>query len=110
MIKKEIAKESTVLKFVAEENGVIVGRIFLYLLHNDLHQEPFGFLEDLFVDPAFRSKGIGGQLINTALDEAKQQGCYKVICTSRVAKEDLHVWYEKKGFKKHGFEFRIDFK
>ncbi len=109
-IRKEVKKEAFCIKFLAEESGVAVGRAFLYLLYNDLHEEPFALMEDVFVDSEFRGKGIGGQLIDAALAEAKKQGCYKVICTSRNAKEDLHKWYEKKGFVKHGFEFRIDFK
>lgn len=110
MIKKEVKKESFAFKFIAEENGVAVGRVFLYLLYNDLHEEPFALLEDVFVDTEYRGKGIGGQLVEAALAEAKNQGCYKAICTSRTAKSELHGWYEKKGFMKHGFEFRIDFK
>ena len=97
------------IKFTLEENGQTVGRGFLYLLTNDLHQEPFGFIEDVFVQEAFRSKGYGKTLTSAIVEEAKKQGCYKLICTSRFSNERAHQFYEKLGFKKHGNEFRIDF-
>ena len=43
------------------------------------------------------------------IEEAKNQGCYKLICTSRNSKPRVHSLYEKIGFKDWGKEFRIDF-
>ena len=57
---KEISASG--VKIVLEENGQNVGRGFLYLLHNDLHQEPFGLMEDVFVEEAFRGKGYGEKI------------------------------------------------
>jgi hypothetical protein len=34
----------------------------------------------------------------------------QIIATSRFERENLHEWYQGLGFKKHGFEFRIDLK
>jgi hypothetical protein len=48
-------------------------------------------------------------LIESALAVAKEQKCYKVICTSRHGREELHAWYKKLGFKEQGVEFRMDF-
>ena|SRR3989338_3640482 len=91
------------------ENGAEVGRAFIYFLHNDLHEHPFGFLEDVFVQEAYRGKGYGKQLVSRAIEEAKKAGCYKLICTSRYTKETVHALYTKAGFKDHGKEFRMDF-
>ncbi|OGH68293.1 MAG: hypothetical protein A3I29_04445 [Candidatus Magasanikbacteria bacterium RIFCSPLOWO2_02_FULL_44_11] len=108
-IEKKVVKESFAIKFIAHENGTPIGRAFLYVLYNDLHEEPFGFLEDVFVDKESRGRGIGRALVEAAIDEAKKEKCYKLICTSRHTKEELHSWYEKVGFKNHGNEFRLDF-
>lgn len=106
--KKEI-KDSFAIKITAIDDNNTVGRIYLYILKNDLHVEPFAFLEDLFVEEEYRKQGIGSQLVQKAIEEAKVQGCYKLIGNSRVEKEKIHEFYERLGFKKHGFEFRIDF-
>lgn len=107
-IVKKVVKEAYAIKFIATENNTPVGRVFLYLLYNDLHLEPFALVEDVFVDAEYRNHGIGKALIEAALEEAKKEKCYKVICTSRFGKEELHEWYKKFGFKEHGKEFRID--
>ena len=100
--------KSYAIKVVAEENGQILGRARLYIMFNDLHKDPFGFLEDVFVEEKSRGKGIGTKLVNKVIDEAKKQNCYKLICTSRYEKPEVHSLYEKLGFKDYGKEFRID--
>ena len=99
---------ATGIKFLATENDQTIGRAYLYLLNNDLHEEPFGFLEDVFVEEAHRKHGIGRMLVEAVIAEAKSQGCYKLICTARHEKQDIHAYYKKFGFKDHGLEFRID--
>ncbi len=108
-IKKIEEHRSHAIKCIAEENGRVVGRAYLYLIYNDLHAQPYGLLEDLFVEETYRSKGIGGGLLQSVIDEAKACGCYKLIGTSRSERTDVHVWYERAGFKKYGIEFRLDF-
>lgn len=100
--------KSCAIKFTAEENGKILGRAYLYILYNDLHKEPFGFMEDVFVEEESRGRGIGTKLINGIIAEAKKENCYKLICTSRYENVKVHALYDKLGFKDHGKEFRID--
>ncbi len=107
-IKRE-NKRSEVVKFIAEENGAVVGRAYLYLIKNDLHAEPYGLLEDVFVEEEYRGRGLGTKLAQAVIDEAKARGCYKIIATSRTSREGAHHLYEKIGFKKYGWEFRMDF-
>ncbi len=108
-IKKICGQKAGAIKITAEDNDVVAGRAFLYILYNELHAEPFGFLEDVFVDEPYRSKGVGAQLVQAAIGEAREQGCHKLICTSRYGRDGLHKWYAGFGFKEHGTEFRMDF-
>ncbi len=101
--------QSKAIKIIAEENGKIAGRAYLYLIYNDLHEYPYGLLEDVFVEEEFRSVGVGTKLVQAVIEEAKNQKCYKLIATSRESREGVHNWYEKIGFKKYGIEFRMDF-
>lgn len=96
-------------KFSVSEEGKEVGRAFLYLMYNDLHEEPFGLLEDVFVDDKYRSKGLGTELVKEVIKAANEKKCYKLICTSRHSRPKVHKWYEGMGFKNHGIEFRMDF-
>ena len=100
---------ATGIKIILEEQGKQIGRGFLYLLHNDLHQEPFGLMEDVLVEESFRGQGYGEKIVAAIIEEARKQGCYKLICTSRFSNEHAHHLYEKLGFKKQGNGFRMEF-
>jgi len=65
-------------------------------------------MEDLFVKKKFRERGIGTILINRLIKKAEELNCYKIIGQSRFEREPVHEWYEKNGFKKHGWNFRMD--
>ena len=107
-IVKSIDRQSYAVKISLEEGGQVVGWVFLYIKFQDRHIEPYGYLENLFVEPAFQKRGLGTRLINLAIAEAKERGCYKIIGTSKHHKIDVHRWYEKHGFKKYGYAFRLD--
>lgn len=108
-IKKEILKDSYAIRLSVSENGKEAGRAYVYVLTNSLHKEPFGFLEDVFVEESYRGSGLGTKLVTQAIGEAKKAGCYKLIGTSRDSRPEVHRFYERLGFKKRGFEFRMDF-
>lgn len=105
-IKRE--KKQNAVRISATEGDEEVGALYLYLIKNDSHKEPYGFLEDLFVKEAHRKKGVGSTLVREAIAECKRLGCYKAIGTSRMARKEVHRFYERLGLKKYGYEFRID--
>ena len=86
-----------------------VARAYLYMMTNDLHEAPFGLLEDVYVDESQRGSGVGSALVKEVVAAAQQAGCYKLIATSRTSRPKVHELYERLGFAKHGVEFRIDF-
>lgn len=101
--------EASGIKLTIKADGKEVARATLYLMTNDQHETPFGLLEDVFVDETQRGNGIGTAIVKEAIEEAKKQKCYKLICTSRYSKPKVHELYMKLGFKDHGKEFRMDF-
>lgn len=107
-IKKKTV-EGKGIKFFIEIDGKEVGRAFLYILHNDLHEKPFGFLEDVYINENLRGQGIGTKLLNEIIEEAKRNECYKIVATSRYSRPKVHKLYERLGFENQGIEFRLDF-
>jgi len=101
---------SRAIKIEIYKENEKIGRCFLYLIKNDLHKEPYCLLEDVFIEEKFRGKGYGSFLVKRAIELAKNYGCYKIIATSRFERENVHKFYENLGFKKFGYEFRIDLK
>ena len=103
------AKRSEAIRIsLIDEDNKEKGHAFLFLIKNDLHQKPYSLLEDVFVEENFRGQGIGKQLVEKAIQEAKNKGCYKIIGTSRNAREKVHKFYKHLGFDQYGVEFRMN--
>jgi len=98
----------TSYRFSCNEGEQEVGRVRLVVISNDLHDRPYGLVEDVFVEEEYRGKGYWKQLWESVLIVAKRKNCYKLIATSRFSREGVHAMYEKMGFEKYGFEFRVD--
>lgn len=96
------------IRFSVVEDGVEVARAYLYVMNNDLHEVPFGLMEDVFVDESQRGEGLGTLLVNEVVAAAKENGCYKLVATSRDSRPKVHELYRRLGFSDHGREFRID--
>ncbi len=105
---KQTEKTTVGIKIFVEENGVELGRAWLYLIFNDLHTEPYGLLEDVFVKEDVRGKGVGNKLLEKVISEAREKKCYKIIGTSRMSRDMVHEWYKRLGFREYGLEFRMD--
>ncbi len=95
-------------RFSITEKDIEIARATLYIMTNDLHQEPFGFIENVFVQPNYQGQGYGTQIIQAVIEQARESGCYKLICISRYKKDKVHKWYKRLGFEDHGLEFRIN--
>ncbi len=96
------------IRFSLSDRGQEIGHAFLYLIKNDEHDACAGFMEDVFVAETSRGKGVGTELVQIVIAEAKKRGCYKLLATSRYARPEVHAWYIKLGFTDYGKEFRMD--
>lgn len=108
MKKQKITAQG--IKFSIEKDNKEVARAYLYVMKNDLHKQPFGLIEDVFIDESLRGKGYGTKIIKELIKQARKQNCYKLIATSRDSRKEVHKLYKKLGFEDWGREFRIDFK
>ena len=106
---RRVIKQSRAIKFEVRQGDKTIGRVYLYIIKNDLHKQPYGLVEDLFVDETMRGQGVGRMLLEAAIAEAKKRKLYKLVITSRMARTEVHGFYERHGFKKYGWEFRMDF-
>ncbi|MDR3643058.1 MAG: GNAT family N-acetyltransferase [Candidatus Doudnabacteria bacterium] len=107
---ERIEKDIYGIKISALDGGKVVGWTQLYIIRNERHDEPYAFLENLYIEEEYRSQGLGTQLVQAAIGEAKKLDCYKIIGTSRSFKEGVHKFYLKNGFTNWGYEFRMDLK
>lgn len=112
----ELVKSSTKcsgIKYVWKEGDQIIARAYGFFLSNNLHNQPFHFLEDVFVEPAGRGNDMTEQIIvPKLLADARAVGCYKAIATSRnnttESRPHVHEIYRRCGYADWGIEFRIN--
>jgi GNAT superfamily N-acetyltransferase len=80
---------------VAVDAGALVGICTAY---QDLHSVRFGYrawVEDLAVDPARRSQGIGKLLLDAAKAWARERGATHLELDSAESRTDAHRFYER---------------
>src|SRR5437899_4941775 len=58
----------------ARENGTMIGVAYLAIILSAEHVGKVGWLEELYVLPEYRSKGIGTALLTAVLDRARGIG------------------------------------
>lgn len=66
-------------------------------------------VEAVHIAPTHRSKGLGSQMIQWAIEQARQRGCGMVQLTSNKKRLDAHRFYERLGFLKshEGFKYYL---
>lgn len=90
--------------FVAEYEGEMVGYVFFLDFNTSIPQLGLAVRDDL------AGKGLGGYLVDFAIDAVKKAGKGGIQLTTHVANLRAQVLYEKKGFTlvgtaKNGTEF-----
>ncbi len=95
--------------FVAcDAAGAVVGSYALLVMHNLAHRgTPSAIVEDVVVDQACRSQGIGRQMMEHARTLAREAGAYKLVLSSNQKRERAHAFYDALGFQRHGISFVI---
>jgi GNAT superfamily N-acetyltransferase len=106
--KSKIDLFATKLNILNE--GEEIARISIIYIKNDLHEEPYALIEDLYVEEFYRGKGYARKLFEAAIEEAKKANCYKIIATSRYSRDKVHDFYLRLGFEDYGKEFRLNLK
>ena len=90
---------------VAERDGRVTGICTAYI---DLLSVRFGrrcWVEDLAVDPAERSRGVGARLLAQAREWAADHGASHLELDSGEARTDAHRFYEREGAAVRSFSF-----
>ena len=83
----------------AYENDQLIATCFLTIIPNFSNQgRPIGFIENVVTDEKWRGKGVGSQLLKTAIELAKEQNCYKVFLESGITRTGAHDFYRSLGF------------
>ena len=108
---REIDRTDGSYLLVAELGGRIVGMVQLFTFRHFQHRGGrCAEIESMHVVEEHRSTGVGGQLLEYAVQRARDLGCYRIQLTSNAKREDAHRFYEEHGFSPShvGFKQYLD--
>lgn len=94
----KLIKSNSLHKIIIMKNdNKIIATITILIEPKFIHNLSYvAHIEDVVVDPNYRSLGIGSLLVKRALEISKDCGCYKVILD--CCEENI-PFYQKNGFK-----------
>ncbi len=97
--------------YLAEYKNEVVGTFALLIMDNLAHRgEPSAIVEDVVIRKDLQGRGIGKAMMNFAMEKSRESGCYKMVLSSHLRRENAHKFYESLGFKKHGYSFVVELK
>jgi GNAT superfamily N-acetyltransferase len=64
-------------------------------------------VEAVHIAPGYRSRGLGGEMMRWAIEQARVRGCGVVQLTSNKKRADAHRFYERLGFRSSHEGFKL---
>ena len=96
---ERITRDPNIQLVVAEDEGAVVGCLQLCILPGLSSQGASrGLIEDVRVASHCRSRGIGEQMVQWAVTEARRQRCKVVELLTHHTRVDAQRFYERLGF------------
>jgi len=84
---------------VAEEDGKLVSSCVLVVIPNLTHgQRPYGLIENVITDEAFRQRGLASACLDYAKKIAAAANCYKLMLMTGSKQAATHRFYEQAGY------------
>jgi GNAT superfamily N-acetyltransferase len=80
--------------FVAENENGVIGFTHCLFRPSTWTETDYCYLEDLFVDPSIRGKGVGRALMNRVIELAKAKNSKRVYWTTQEFNKTARVLYD----------------
>lgn len=93
--------------FLAEQMGVCVGVATVYAIPQIRKARYCAEIEEMYVVPEYRGKGVAEHLVDAVVAWARQKGMKEVRLESGARLKRAHAFYEKIGFELTGRAYRI---
>lgn len=91
--------DSVVFLAIDPQSGNGLGFVQLYPSFSSVAARRIWILNDLFVAPAARRRGIGRALLDAARDHGKATGAKRLVLSTAVTNREARALYESYGYK-----------
>ena len=102
---EDILDENKIDVLVADVNDVVVGYLTLNFNKALLDLGSTAIIDELIVSKAYRGKGIGKKLIDTAVKKSKYLGCSEIGVGTEFGNSYAREFYKACGFEEVGVIF-----
>ena len=92
--KRLINNELKMFGFVAENENGVIGFTHCLFRPSTWTETDYCYLEDLFVDPNIRGKGVGRALMEKVFDLAKEKKSKRIYWTTQEFNKTARVLYD----------------
>lgn len=97
-LREIIEQPETGRILVLREGNEVIGMVNLLFTVSTACGGKAALLEDMVIQPARRGDGLGGKLLNAAIELARQEGCLRItLLTDRVNDAAIR-FYQRHGF------------
>jgi ribosomal protein S18 acetylase RimI-like enzyme len=97
--KRLLEPASPVKGLVARTDGSLAGLVH-YIIHPVTgHIQPVAYMQDLYVDPAFRRKGIGRMLVSELAKLGKRRKWARLYWLAEASNPQAQALYKNLGMK-----------
>ncbi|MFK7953151.1 MAG: GNAT family N-acetyltransferase [Ekhidna sp.] len=97
-LSERLSNKDSEIFVAGDENGQLAGFTQLYPLFSSTRMKKAWLLNDLFVDPNYRSRGVSIGLINKAKELVKESGAFGMFLETEKTNEIGNNLYPKTGF------------
>ncbi len=106
----ELERPETAL-LIAEHRSTSVGYAFVRMEPASIEAlcQASAWLHDVYVDPEFRGRGVGRQLVSKAIEAAQQLGSSSLMLGVSPENTQARQLYERLGMRATMIEMRLDF-
>jgi GNAT superfamily N-acetyltransferase len=93
---QEYAQNSYII--VAKDGDRAVGCTQLIIIGDPFFNRKWGLIENVYVTPLYRNKGVGKMIMDYTWEQATNLGCEFVKLTSSFNKTEAYLLYQSMGY------------
>lgn len=97
---QRFSKRQSVIFLAEEKDDNFVGFTQLFPSFSSVSAAQIFILNDLFVVPSARRRGVASALINAAADFAREAGAIRLSLSTGVSNKEAQALYEKSGWSR----------
>ena len=95
---------------LAEMDGEMVGFADQWIIHDFIHGGKLSYIQNLYVIPKHRKRGIGSQLLQEIIKRAKEEEVLEIHVVTEFENEPAINLYKKHGLIKESLQLEMECK